>query len=132
MNDSVDFGEHLKAAMRMRGMSQYELGDVIDRDASDVGKWCRGVCLPKIDTVRKLAKALNVTTDFLINGRCEADNWIPAVKPPETDERVYCTVLTEHRERVVTTACYNKDGWTCEPKFVVLAWQPMPAVYMGW
>lgn len=126
------FGENLRAMIRERGMTIYQVGDLIDRDYTDVSKWCRGASTPNTATVKKLAAALSCTTDYLFFGKSEKDNWIKSAYPPDGNQRVFCTVMTESRHRIVTTACYDNGKWSCEPLFTVLAWQPMPAVYKGW
>lgn len=57
-------GEQMRQLRIARGLSQKELGDKIGIDSATVGKYERGKLNPKLETVKKIAAALNVPEAF--------------------------------------------------------------------
>lgn len=71
------FPERLRAARDLRGWSQNDLAARSGMPQSSVGHFEGGTRKPSFDTLRKLANALEVTTDYLLGrvddpGRAEA------------------------------------------------------------
>jgi len=65
------FGKIVKNIREERGLSQEILADRAELNRSYVGEVERGTAVPSLNTVYKIAKALNLSTsDLLI--RCEA------------------------------------------------------------
>lgn len=64
------FPERLKAARDMRGWSQSELGARASMPPSSIAHFEAGARKPSFDNLARLAKALAVTTDYLL-GRVE-------------------------------------------------------------
>ncbi|MBI1393904.1 MAG: helix-turn-helix domain-containing protein [Alphaproteobacteria bacterium] len=60
------FKERLKAARDLRGLSQGELAERSGLPPSSIGHFETGSRKPSFDTLRKLANALEVTTDYLL------------------------------------------------------------------
>ena len=65
------FGENLARARARAGISQEELGFRADLHRTEIGLLERGIRLPRIDTLLKLAGALEVEPDDLLDGM----NW---------------------------------------------------------
>lgn len=65
------FRERLREARKLRGYSQEELADKAKMPASSVAHFEGGTRKPSFESLRRLANALEVTTDYLL-GR--ADN----------------------------------------------------------
>lgn len=61
-------GEKIKRAGLYRGISQKDLGKMLGVSTMSISQWERGVRKPKIDTIAKIAKALNVNMIDLMNG----------------------------------------------------------------
>lgn len=64
------FPARLRKARDLRGYSQAELGILAGMPSSSVAHFETGTRKPSFDTLRNLANALNVTTDYLI-GRAD-------------------------------------------------------------
>lgn len=64
------FQERLKAARDLRGWSQSELGERAKMPSSSIAHFETGSRKPSFDTLRRLANALEVTTDYLL-GRAD-------------------------------------------------------------
>ena len=71
------FPERLRTARELRGWSQSDLASRCGMPTSSVGHFEGGTRKPSFDNLRKLANALEVTTDYLLGrvdepGRAEA------------------------------------------------------------
>jgi len=64
----MTFAERLKELRKRKGLSQNELADAINVHFTQVSRYERGETKPNADAVTKLAKALDTTVDFLMNG----------------------------------------------------------------
>jgi len=62
------FGENILIARRRADLSQEELGFLASLHRTEIGQLERGIRLPRIDTVVKLAGALNVPPGDLLKG----------------------------------------------------------------
>lgn len=60
------FQVRLRAARDLRGLSQSELGERAGLPPSSIAHFEAGSRKPSFDTLRKLANALEVTTDYLL------------------------------------------------------------------
>lgn len=56
---------------KQKNLSQTELGRQVDVHYSHVGRYERGISRPFADTLKKLANALGVSGDYLIEGTLE-------------------------------------------------------------
>ena len=81
----------LKNARQHRHMTQKELGDLIGVSASTVGMYEQHRRLPDADTISRLSKALDISTDWLC-GSLGSDDMIMG----ELIDRIYRKVLEEH------------------------------------
>jgi transcriptional regulator with XRE-family HTH domain len=64
------FSERLKSAREMRKLTQNELGQRANLPSTSVAHFEAGKRKPSFENLRKLAEALEVTTDYLL-GRVE-------------------------------------------------------------
>ena len=69
---SKDFPEKLRTLRKNRGWSQGQLGQKIGADLQRVSKYERGVMLPTMELMVRIAKAFDVSVDFLIRDDKEA------------------------------------------------------------
>lgn len=70
-NDNDDFGARLTRARETRGLSQVELARLAGLQAAAIGHFERDRRKPSFANVRALARALDVSSDFLL-GRSAA------------------------------------------------------------
>jgi transcriptional regulator with XRE-family HTH domain len=74
------FSRNLKTARRRAGLSQEQLGMLAEVHRTEVGMLERRIRLPRIDTLIKLAGALEVSADELLEGI----EWRPGHTRPGT------------------------------------------------
>jgi transcriptional regulator with XRE-family HTH domain len=60
--------DRLLKARKKKGISQQDLGKLAKVHFTNVGKYERGESVPAADILNRIAKALDVTTDYLLNG----------------------------------------------------------------
>ena len=66
MSDTI--AQRIRRRRRELDFSQAELGAMADIGSNSISTYERGTIAPSIPTLRKLATALDVTTDWLVNG----------------------------------------------------------------
>lgn len=66
MSLNIYFGKIVKIIREERGLSQEILADRADLNRSYVGEVERGTAMPSLNTITKIAKALNLPTSTLL------------------------------------------------------------------
>jgi len=62
------FPERLRQLRKQKDLSQTELGKLVDLHYTHIGRYERGASKPSADALRRLADALGVSTDYLMEG----------------------------------------------------------------
>jgi transcriptional regulator with XRE-family HTH domain len=65
---SQGFADRLKQLRKQRDLSQAQLAEAVGVHQNHIGRYERGESKPSADAVRRLADALGVSTDYLIEG----------------------------------------------------------------
>lgn len=66
--DLVRFGERARAARTRLGLSQEQVGVLVETDAGTVSRWERGRGYPQAQQLARLAQALGESIDHLVLG----------------------------------------------------------------
>lgn len=74
------FAQRLKAAREIRGLKQTELAEKANLPPTSIAHFEGGSRKPSFDTLRRLATALEVTTDYLL-GRVDEPELAEAADP---------------------------------------------------
>ena len=74
------FSGRLREARKLRGYSQEELAAKADMPATTIAHFETGTRKPSFESLRRLAVALEITTDFLL-GRVDSPELAQAVDP---------------------------------------------------
>lgn len=82
MGNTLNIGSKISTLRKQKNWSQGDLAQKIDASREIIGKYERNENLPSIEMVAKMAKAFEVTVDFLIG---EGEN---ATFDKETVERI--------------------------------------------
>ncbi|HYC40318.1 MAG TPA: helix-turn-helix transcriptional regulator [Chitinophagaceae bacterium] len=67
-NSKAAFGKRLTAAREAKGLTKEKLGKVVGVHHSQVGRYEKGEASPSAEVLKKMANALDVSTDYLMNG----------------------------------------------------------------
>ena len=65
------FAERLRNLRTQRSLSQTELGELVAIHYTHIGRYERGTSRPSADTLNRMAQALGVSTDYLLEGNNE-------------------------------------------------------------
>ena len=57
-NESMKFGEIIRKKRRLMGLSQSELGELLDADQGTISKWELGLTSPAIESARYMLRIL--------------------------------------------------------------------------
>lgn len=69
--EMTDFASRLKPLRAQRGLSQSELAKLVGVHYNHIGRYERGQSKPGAQTLTKLAEALGVSSDFLMDGNTD-------------------------------------------------------------
>jgi len=67
-NTSDGFANRLRALRKQKNLTQTELGKLADLHYTHIGRFERGASRPGSDTLKRLADALDVSGDYLLEG----------------------------------------------------------------
>lgn len=59
-------GDKIKLLRRKRKLTQSQLANELNVSAQAVSKWEKGLSAPDIETIIKISKIFDVTTDYLL------------------------------------------------------------------
>lgn len=63
---SVNFGDKMMQARKVKGLSREELAEKIGTSGPIVGRYERGDMMPSVEIATKISDALDVSLDFLV------------------------------------------------------------------
>lgn len=64
---NINFSENLRKAIKLRGVTQAWLADKSNQNEATISRYANGVNKsPQIDILVEIAKALNISTDYLL------------------------------------------------------------------
>ena len=66
--DKETFFKRLRDFRKKAGFTQIDLADLVSVHETTIRRWESGKGIPRMDEIKKLANALNVTEDELLNG----------------------------------------------------------------
>ena len=69
----MKFSEKLIELRKQKGLSQEELGNMIDVSRQTVSKWEAEQTTPEVDKVKELSKVFNVSIEYLLNDEAEKE-----------------------------------------------------------
>lgn len=63
-----NIGERLSHLLKQNGMTQRELAKKVNVTEASMSRYIQGARVPRAETLSKIAKNLNTTTDFILTG----------------------------------------------------------------
>lgn len=100
----MELHERIAVVRKAKGLTQEQLGELVDVSRQAVSKWESGQAVPDVQTVIRLCRALDVSADYILLGkepeeRCEVPAE-PAYVPPEN-----CPVCGRIAKGNICTGC---------------------------
>lgn len=93
--------DRLKAIRLEKGLTQKQLAEMIGSSQPSYVQWEKGLRTPKEDTIQRLAKALEVTPDYLAGRTGDLDeifNILRENNPTEDDKKAIASWLVSYFE----------------------------------
>lgn len=87
-----DIGRRIKEARLSTDYTQEQIADMLDITAQSVSNLESGKYLPKLIRLMELCELLNVSCDYLLFGREQVDNEMPAIM------HIYSNLAPEKRQ----------------------------------
>lgn len=103
-------GAKLKIRRKQMGLSQEQLGDLVDFHVNTVRRWENGSRSPDADTLQKLAQALDTTTAYLL-GEVDDPARLSASQP--TSKTVVLPESNAHETSVVWVPVVSPEVKVC-------------------
>ena len=82
------FAKRLKDARLAKGLTQGRLTQMCDLPSNAITKYETGVVTPSVESLKKLAEALEVSTDYFVFDHAKMDG-IPKISDPTLYERYF-------------------------------------------
>lgn len=80
------FAERLLQAIKANGLTQRDIAKYLGVKPQSVNQWTKGKAYPKAEYLQKLARYLNTTQDWLMDGRGESStNYESSLSPVDSD-----------------------------------------------
>ena len=108
MPDKETFGQRLARLRKKTGISQEKLAEMLDVSYMTVRRWEWGKNAPRLDEAKKIAAALSVSEDELLNGAPEQGGWVLQIK-----------IATEIKEEIIDMRANRVpaiSNLTCTPQ----------------
>lgn len=113
---TASFPERLRRLRRERDWSQGQLAQKIDIDAQRISKYERGLSSPPIETLIPIARALDVSLDYLLTGKASGAEKLKNAKLIERIEELE-KLPGEYQETLISVL----DSFIKRHKFEELA-----------
>lgn len=70
----MTFGEKLKAARNISGLSQEQFAEALNISRSAVAKWENNIGIPDVSNLKGISKLLNISIDSLLDENDNIEN----------------------------------------------------------
>ena len=91
MLDKEKVGRTIAEQRKIKGMTQKQLADLLHVSYQAVSRWEQGASMPSVDMIYDIAKTLETTVDFLLNGLSEERRVIDYIDTGLDSQRLYMT-----------------------------------------
>lgn len=84
-----NFGSKLKTLRKKAGFTQESLAEQINVSVLTIKRWESNKNSPRVNEIKKICEALNVSEEELLSGKKQNDEWIVEVKFANTKKEVF-------------------------------------------
>jgi transcriptional regulator with XRE-family HTH domain len=98
---SLDIGKNIQQARRSKSLTQEELAKRLGMTYQYISAWERGLKTPSATNIARLAKALNVNSNVLLEG--SVDGTLQNIKPDTTQTKKPTSIPLYSRKRKTDT-----------------------------
>ncbi len=113
-NKNIEVGSRITELRKKRGYTREKLSELADISVQFLADIEKGRKSMTVNTLRRLAATLNVTTDYIVNGTSptDSDNELAAmlISMPEQARRYAAKLLTTYNEAILNLQSpYSKN-----------------------
>ena len=113
MNSGATLNQRLRVLRKRVGLTQEELAHLIGVHETTIRRWEKGQQQPRVEEIRKLSQALQVSEDELLNGQSyENACWVLQVKIAQ-DFKEEVIDMTKSIPRDASIITKPKGGYLC-------------------
>ena len=91
--NSKEFGRNIRIARKMKGLTQDQLGFLIGKDGSSIGRFENGDVSPTAKDISKICKELDIEPYQLFETNFRIKNTSKNINPFKTDTLFYITLV---------------------------------------
>ena len=103
----MSIGERIRSSRQKAKLSQIELASSVGTENNTVSRWERDVMQPSVETVRKLAAALDTSVAYLLGETDDPRRFVLEVWEDEKDPHKIVTIKREVKPDVIPPNLYN-------------------------
>lgn len=108
MPENETFGQRIRRLRKSKGLTQEQVASVCLVSGVTVNRWEKDTRQPRAEELKRLAAALNVSEEELLNGAPEQGGWVLQIK-----------IATEIKEEIIDMRAKNVpiiSNLTCTPQ----------------
>ena len=116
--DKIAIGQRILKAMTLRGVTKTDVKNHLDIGWDTVNKWCKGISVPRIETLKKLSDFLGVNEYYILRGEGEDSTYI------EINDKIISYPRSELYNDKDIVADENTSKWGSEKRAAIKQGKP--------
>lgn len=107
----MTFGEKLKAARNISGLSQEQLAEALNISRSAVAKWENNIGIPDVSNLKGISKLLNISIDSLLDENDDMENMDISLDIATEDNQIQGEIVLPCPEYEGYNCTIELNGW---------------------
>lgn len=107
----MTFGEKLKAARNISGLSQEQLAEALNISRSAVAKWENNIGIPDVCNLKGISKLLNISIDSLLDENDDMENMDISLDIATDDNQIQGEIILPCPEYEGYNCTIELNGW---------------------
>lgn len=107
----MTFGEKLKAARNISGLSQEQLAEALNISRSAVAKWENNIGIPDVSNLKGISKLLNISIDSLLDENDDMENMDISLDIATDDNQIQGEIILPCPEYEGYNCTIELNGW---------------------
>ena len=107
----MTFGEKLKVARNISGLSQEQLAEALNISRSAVAKWENNIGIPDVSNLKGISKLLNISIDSLLDENDDMENMDISLDIATDDNQIQGEIILPCPEYEGYNCTIELNGW---------------------
>lgn len=125
----MTFGEKLKAARNISGLSQEQLAEALNISRSAVAKWENNIGIPDVSNLKGISKLLNISIDSLLDENDDMENMDISLDIATDDNQIQGEIILPCPEYEGYNCTIELNGWNDGVYDVIIIGQDSDFLY---